>query len=256
MSAQSAITPLQRLLRFPFQTPEWQNRFLIGSALLLASFVIPILPWFFVVGYTLQVMRQTLAGEAPFLPAWDDWGKLGKDGLVGALIALVYLLPGMLVFFGGYFVYTAMIVGMPFFEPSEAMLAGTMLTAMALFFVAIAIGSLLVILGWIPIPAATARYATTDRVGAAFELRAVWRLLREHGWPTFAAWVVLGGLVFIFYAVLLVLSYTIVFLCFTPFLLAPLVFYMSVVGAGLFGEVYGSGLGVRTAPSETSDEAV
>lgn len=72
MPAESSIAPLKRLLRFPFQEPQWQGKFVVGSALTLAGSVIPIVPTLFVWGYFLRVMRQVLAGQAPTLPRWAD----------------------------------------------------------------------------------------------------------------------------------------------------------------------------------------
>ena len=60
MSEAIATTPLRAIFRFPFQGPRWQDRFLIGSVLVFAGTVIPILPTIVVYGYALQIMRQAI----------------------------------------------------------------------------------------------------------------------------------------------------------------------------------------------------
>ncbi len=52
----AATSALKPLLKVPFQGPDWRNRFLIGSALLLAGFFVPLLPSIFVGGYTVAIM--------------------------------------------------------------------------------------------------------------------------------------------------------------------------------------------------------
>jgi len=59
MPAASAITMLKAVFRFPFQG-KWRDRFLVGTALTFAGFVIPIVPLIFVYGYALQIMRQAI----------------------------------------------------------------------------------------------------------------------------------------------------------------------------------------------------
>jgi hypothetical protein len=103
----SAVTPLKAVFRFPFQGPEWRNRFLVGTAFMFAGFVVPIVPLIFVYGYALQVMRQAIEGQDLTLPAWADFYRLGKDGLRGAAVSLVFMLPGALVSFGGMALYMA-----------------------------------------------------------------------------------------------------------------------------------------------------
>ena len=78
MSEALSTLSLKRLVKFPFQDANWASRFLVGTLLTLANYIIPILPGIFVSGYVLRIMRQTVAGEEPALPAWDDWGEMTK----------------------------------------------------------------------------------------------------------------------------------------------------------------------------------
>ncbi len=72
---------LQALFAFPFKDPEWQQKALIGSLLVLLGFVIPIVPTIFLMGYLAQIMKGIIrTNRKPFLPKWDDWGKFFNDG--------------------------------------------------------------------------------------------------------------------------------------------------------------------------------
>jgi len=82
MTTQSFTTDnLKALLTFPFEDDDWKNKFLIGSLIVFAGFAIPLIPFFFLYGYMMQIMRHIIVEKGkPFLPKWDDWGKLFVDG--------------------------------------------------------------------------------------------------------------------------------------------------------------------------------
>ena len=95
MTEAMATTPLRSVFQFPLRGPNWLSRFAIGCALILAASFIPIVPMLFVYGYALQVMRQAIDGQDLALPEWENWGKLGIDGLRATVVGLVYMLPGL-----------------------------------------------------------------------------------------------------------------------------------------------------------------
>lgn len=239
------LAPLESLLRFPFASERWRNHFLIGTALIWASFIIPLLPMILVYGYSLQVMRQAIDGEELSLPEWDDWSRLGKDGLWATLAGLVYLLPAFLVFgfgFGLYFLsffaipFTAAIADSP--EPVMGLSLLVTFGGMGLLLITLFLGMLLFLLGSIPLPMAVAHVVAQDDVRAAFHWRQIWRMLQSKGMAYLGAWVVVAGVMAISYMLFILGYYTLVLMCFTPFLLAPLIFYGTVVGAAVFGESY------------------
>ena len=259
---------LKALFRFPFQGSNWKNNFIIGTALTFANFVLPIVPALFVSGYTLRVMRQAIEGQEPALPAWDDWGKLMADGLRMTLVSLVYLLPAGLVSIGGWGLYMITSFAMPFLFSDGgsgqgssafgfAMLA--MFGSFAIMMISMFLGSLLLVLGAIPLPVATSHFVAQDKVGAAFRIREWWPILRANKMGCFVSWVVVMGLFAILYC-LLGLTYTTVILCFViPLLMAPTSFYLSLISAALFGQTYREStilLEAQTAGIGTSNEMV
>ena len=53
---------LNRLFYFPIENKEARKNFLIGALLILASFIIPIIPYLLVIGYLARIMRQVING--------------------------------------------------------------------------------------------------------------------------------------------------------------------------------------------------
>ncbi len=239
---------LKALFKFPFQGSNSKNAFIIGTALTFANFVLPIVPALFVSGYTLRVMRQAIEGQEPALPAWDDWGKLMTDGLRLTLVNLLYLLPAGLVFIGGWGLYMITSFAMPILMsvggrghassilPGLAMLA--FFGSLAIMMISMFLGSLLLVLGAIPLPVATGHFVAQDKVSASFRVREWWPLLQVNKMGYFIGWVIIMGLAAILYYAL-TLAYITVILCFViPLLMAPVGFYLSLISAALFGQTY------------------
>jgi len=244
MPEATTTTSLKAVFGFPFEGRDSRNRFIIGSALTLAGFIVPIIPSIFVYGYVLWTMRQVLDGEEPSLPAWTDWGQMFVDGLRGIVISLVYMLPGTIVLVAGMTAYFVSIFSLPFMTDSAAgdAWAGLLiLGSMGIMFLSVAIGSLLLILGIIPLPAATAHFVARDKVGAGFHLREWWSILRANKLAYFIDWVIVIGLSGIAYMLMMMAYYSMVLCILIPFLSAPVMFYVMLVGAALFSQTYREG---------------
>jgi hypothetical protein len=84
MPQELTTTSIKTLLKFPFKEQDWKSRFLVGSLLVLACFVIPLAPWLFVYGYYIRLMRRASKGEELALPVWGDWSGLARDGIQGS----------------------------------------------------------------------------------------------------------------------------------------------------------------------------
>jgi hypothetical protein len=258
MSEELTITSIKSLLKFPFKGRDWRGRFLVGILLYLACFI-PLLglaAGILIVGYYIQVMRRASKGEELGLPAWDDWGGMLKDGLQGLVVQIVYMLPGLVVFYGGMFLYFVAIIGVniliPFMggENSDSTVGILFILlffgSFAIMFLSMAVGSLLVILGLIPLPMALAHFSAQGRLSAAFRIREWWLLLRANKLGYFIAWVIVAGVGAILYLALMPLYLALSFMFFLlPFLmffvfilLAPLYLYLSMVGAAVFGRTY------------------
>ena len=243
MAKQHTRPALNDVLAFPFQGDDWQGKFAIGLGLLLLSFFIPFLPAIFVYGYLVDVMGATIAGGQPKLPVWQEWGRLWRDGWKAFGIGLAYLLPGLVVLTCGCCFYFAATFGLALQDgntagPPDDSFGFVILAAMGVLFLSLSVGSLLALLGALPLPVAAGGLAATSEFGAAFRLPRLVRILRANAIGFFAAWVVYAGINALAYALSLVLYYTLVLACLMPFLLLPIVYYGLLVGAAEFGLAY------------------
>jgi len=96
---------LNELLMFPFKE-ENRKHLYIGIAVSLLAFIVPIAPYIVLFGYGAQIAKQILNNESPHLVAWDDWGKLFKDGLkvfgarfIIGIPILIFVIPIVIVSF-------------------------------------------------------------------------------------------------------------------------------------------------------------
>jgi hypothetical protein len=236
---------LKALLRFPFRGADGQSRFVIGTLLVLAGFVVPIVPGVFLLGYVLRVMRRAIRGQELALPEWDDWGRMGLDGLRAMVVTLAYLLPGLVALFGGMGIYFASVFILPLSmavlgEGSgvEVLFPLMLLGSMAIMFLSMFLGTLILVLGGALLPVATAHFCVQDEVAAAFRLRQWWPMLRVNALGYFVAWVILAGLMAMVYLGVILAYSTLILCCLIPLLLAPVGFYLWLVGAAVFGGTY------------------
>jgi hypothetical protein len=208
-------------------------------------------------------MRQVIAGQEPKLPAWDDWGKMALDGLQATVIGFVYFLPALIVIFGGMGLYFFGTFTFPFMaasasDPAQAMgsLMAFTFGSLAILFLSMVLGMILMLLGAVATPMATAHFVASDNLGTAFRLREWWRITRANKLGYFIAWVIVFGLYGILSFCIALLYYTIVLCCLMPIVAAPIVFYVGLVATPLFGQSYREGVALlpKKATALAGDE--
>lgn len=148
---------------FPFQDDKWINKILIAGLISL----IPVLGWIVVLGWQIEVIRRVIQGSDEPLPDWSDFSAYLTLGVKGAVIALVYSIPIMLL-------------SIPVPVISALMDSGSGDTIIALISICFSCLSLLygIVLAFV-IPAAFGRLAASDQMGDAFQLAAIWELVRN-----------------------------------------------------------------------------
>jgi hypothetical protein len=75
--------------------PGWVGKFLLGVLFCAGSILI--VPFFILLGYQLELIRNVAAGNDRTLPEWDDLGLKLKEGAELFVVALVYALPYLLL---------------------------------------------------------------------------------------------------------------------------------------------------------------
>jgi hypothetical protein len=166
---------LARAFTFFFDDPEWIPKLAVGT---LFAFLSPFLIGaILIIGYAVALARRVREDRLPRLPEWDDLQEIFLDGLRGMAVSLAHKLPLILLsilmvfaLIGGFFLGRSEGTW-----PEEFMFLGVP----ALFggFVVVFVLALAV---FVYLPAAMVRLIQTDRVVAAFDVRANVDFIRSH----------------------------------------------------------------------------
>jgi hypothetical protein len=158
---------------FVFEDDDWIVKVLIGIGILVAGvvlfwLVIPaILAAILLSGYSLEITRRVIRGDAEVLPAWDDWGQLLIDGLQVIVIGVVYALPMIIVGF---------CVGAPLQWMAEGSEGASAFFGLALscfnFFWGIILS--------LTLPAAIGKFAAEGELASAFRFGEVLGMVRDN----------------------------------------------------------------------------
>jgi hypothetical protein len=164
---------LNEILMFPLKE-ENRKHLYMGIAVSLLAFIVPIAPYIVLFGYGAQIAKQILNGESPHLVAWDDWGKLFKDGLkvfgarfIVGIPILFFALPILIV----SFVFPFLLENA---NPSEVE------TILPIYFLVIFGGICFIIpislVMAVIIPAAEMKVIETDDFSALFRFKEWWKI--------------------------------------------------------------------------------
>jgi hypothetical protein len=170
-TAPSQLIGIPACLKWLFSPPRWPARLLVGSLWGCATLLI--LPIPFMAGYAQRVIRSSMADPQAPPPPWDHMGRLYLDGLRSLLVLLAHWCPvGLVVWALFQLLGTA---GVALGEPSDGNpLPGLILVAaFAILWLPFAAFAMYVL-------TAVIRLAATDRLGAAFEPRAILLLMRHN----------------------------------------------------------------------------
>jgi len=176
---------IEDVLRYPQRGDGVTETLAIGTA--LQSFWLLLFPVVFVVGYLVNVMRQTYADEAE-PPAFENVERLARDGVVGSAILFVYLLIPVVV--AGTLAVVTSSLGVASGR-EDAALVGIVLSAL----LAVVVGGVLALaFGYVGL-AALANFAARDSVGAAFAVGDLAEIVIDTGF--LKGWLVGLGALFL-----------------------------------------------------------
>lgn len=233
---------LNTLFIFPFQDQKSRKYFLIGCLLYMAGFIIPILPWLLVAGYSAILIRQILRGEKPHLVPWENWESLLKDGarLFGTRLIysspLIILLIPIFLFSFGWPLFPAFVqngnsdtMGMTFLILSM-MMTGAFILIMP---ISLAIGLI--------VPAAEIHAIAKDDFHAGLRFKEWWPIFKRN-WGGFVVALAIS------YALMMVVSFgmqimmfTIVLMCLLPLVLPIISMYYAIIQYVAFSQAYKEG---------------
>lgn len=247
MSKTYSLEGVEAILAYPFKSPGWQSKFVIGAALFFANYIIPIVPGIFMTGYFANIMRATILDEAePSLPEWEDWGKLFSRGFKVSCAATIYLLPAIVLIIGGYLIMYVPLLLMSFSSNHGSETANGMT---GIFVIGMIVGLLMIFLGFIlyiplalMLPPAITHLIAKDSFMAAFRIREWWAILRANIWGFFTAAAIILGVYTILFTFVYILYFTIILCILFPIGLSVIFMYLSAVSVPLLGEAYRKGV--------------
>ena len=157
-----------------FDDPRWLEKLVIPLLVTL----IPFIGWMVAAGYLLRVTRNVAEHQAEPLPELEFGADLGR-GFKVFLANFLYALPIMIV-------STLLFLPLALTENSSATTGWAIFLAVIGGFLILVYAVLLTIL----MPPVNANLAVKERIGAAFEFKEIFRMLRNN----FKAWlIVIGG---------------------------------------------------------------
>ncbi|KAF0107014.1 MAG: hypothetical protein FD146_2124 [Anaerolineaceae bacterium] len=248
MTSTVSLEGVKKAVFFPFQGKGWGTKLLIGSALGLANYIIPIVPLIPLYGYAGQIAKRVLIqDEDPELPDWNDWGALFSDGIRIFGATIIYMLPGLLLTFGGYFLMFGMNFAFmldPSFANSPEAIAPFLLGSMAGVFIGMLVmmlGMFLMFVTGLFLPPALGHLIAKGQFAAAFRVKEWWAVFRANFSGYLLMFALTYGINMILVWVVYLFYFTVV-LCFVmPFAMAAATFLMSAIHFSLLAVTYRDG---------------
>lgn len=241
------LDSLQALLFFPFKTADGKQKLLVAGLIGLASFIIPILPTFFLLGYSGLIMQRIIHEKAePFMPEWKAWNEMLALGAKLGGAGFIYSFPSLIMIIAGYvgLMLPAFIEGLhssqQYYGPS--LFTGLELVGIFGGMAFFGIGILLSLVLWVVFPPMLGHVAATNSFSAAFRVREWWKIFRANPGGFIVTIILLGGLYMALMLVLQILYMTVILCIIVPFLMAFISAYLMIIANVLFAQAYREGI--------------
>jgi hypothetical protein len=240
---------LKELFMFPVKDEQARKYLLIGALVALAGFFIPILPYLVLIGYSVQIARQVLRGEAPHMIPWEDWSGMLKDGAKLLGVRLVYSIPILIVasplMLGG--------IAMPFM--AESMNSSEVDTFIAIFSIIMMGGMCILIPISLPlaviIPVAEMHVVDNDDFAAGFRFKAWWGILRANLGGFIAAFAIYYVISMVLAIGMQILIATLILACLLFILMPAMTIYLTLIMYTTVAIAYRDGRAKLNKPTKT-----
>lgn len=247
---------IQETLLFPVRDAESRKQFLLACLVMLASFIIPLLPLFILMGYNVKVMRQIIdERKGPSMPNWQgmDWAETFLDGIKLYGVQLILMLPIMFFLMVGIFFTIGGSLGFAALADEGtrpiAALGGILLF---IGFALIMLFSLLSLPYGVIISAAGPHVATKRSFAAGFEFKEWWAIFRKAVGPFILGYALSYVMSFAFMIVIQIAMMTLVLMCVVPFLMIPYSVYVTLIMQTFFAQAYLTGRDALQAEQQAS----
>lgn len=232
----------QETLLFPVKDPEARKQFLIACLVMLAGFIIPILPTLVLMGYGVRIMRQIIdEHKAPSMPDWQasDWSEMLMDGLRVFGVQFVLIFPLVLLMGCGVTLTLSGSIGLSALAEESA----RPFAALGVLLFMLGIGLILVfsILSFpygIAISAAIPHAVAKNSFSAGFAFKEWFPIFRKALGQFVLGYILV---VAVSLALMLIIQFamlTIVLMCVVPFIMIPYTAYVTLITNVVYTQAY------------------
>jgi len=162
---------------FPFQDEKWIQKIAVAALISL----IPIVGWFALLGWSIEIGRRVINGDKEVLADWSDFGGTLTLGFKAFLASLVFSIPLLIVV-----IPVGLISGLV--GTSDVDAAETIISIVSFCMLCLTFPYSIALL--FATPASYGRLAASDGLGEALKVGEIWRMVRNA--PSAYLIVVLG----------------------------------------------------------------
>ena len=149
---------------FPFKDEKWIEKIVIAAVIS----IIPIIGWFALLGWSIEIGRRVINGDKEVLADWSDFGGLLTLGFKAWVAALVFSIPLIIVWIPvGIF---AGVVG-----STDGDAAGTIISLVSFCMICLTFTYTIALL--FALPASYGRLAATDGLAESLNFRELWTIV-------------------------------------------------------------------------------
>jgi len=163
---------IQKSFTFPLEDEKWTNKVLVGAVIS----AVPILGMA-ASGYGLDVIKNVIEDESRPLPTWDDIGAMFVRGLVYTIGVIVYFLPLLLLGCAFAVLGGGLSAAMSDSQSAQDSM-GALLGGAGLLFGCLGLLYTLIVL--VILPAATVRFALSNKLGEMFKFNLLLADIRRN----------------------------------------------------------------------------
>ncbi len=149
---------------FPFKDEKWIEKILIAAVIS----IIPIIGWFALLGWSIEIGRRVINGEEQVLADWSDFGGLLTLGFKAWLAALIFSIPLIIVWIP-VGIFTGVI------GSTDGDAAAAIITLVSFCMICLTFSYTIALL--FALPASYGRLAATDGLGESLNVKALWTIV-------------------------------------------------------------------------------
>ncbi|MDI6770066.1 MAG: DUF4013 domain-containing protein [Anaerolineales bacterium] len=249
MASTASLEGVKKAVFFPFKGKSWGMKMLIGSALVFANYIIPIVSIIPLFGYYGRIMKRVInENEDPELPEWNDWGELFSEGIKIFGVTFLYTLPGLLMMVAGFVLMFAMNFAFmfdpsnytaysPYQTPDMGLIFGSMIGMFGGMLV-IMVGMLVTLVASLFLPPALGHMISKGEFGAAFRVKEWWPAFKANFSGYLLALGILYGVYFILFIPVYFLYISVVLCFLMPLAMVVTSFVLGAVACSLYAVAY------------------